>query len=67
MDDLRDLELQDMLEGGKRKSGNGWKDAARALYPPYHKVDTGCQSKVACAELEDALGPIFTLPWTDTR
>ncbi|BGO88941.1 hypothetical protein NBRC10512_005695 [Rhodotorula toruloides] len=63
MDDLRDLELLDLLENKKPRSGNGWKDAARALYPLYHKVDTGRQAKVSFAELEDALAPIFTMPW----
>ncbi|BGP29440.1 hypothetical protein JCM10296v2_001179 [Rhodotorula toruloides] len=67
MDDLRDLELLDLMENREPRSGNGWKDAARALYPLYHKVDTGRKAKVAFAELEDALAPIFRMPWTVIR
>lgn len=35
-----------------------------ALYPLYHKFDSGKKSKVTYAELRDALSPVFSVPWT---
>ncbi|GAA5885027.1 hypothetical protein JCM6882_007197 [Rhodosporidiobolus microsporus] len=64
MDDLRDLELLDMLREAKPKSGTGFKDATRALYPLFHQLDQGKVKKVSFGQLQDALPPIFSLPWT---
>ncbi|GAA5829038.1 hypothetical protein JCM11251_004104 [Rhodosporidiobolus azoricus] len=64
MEDLRDLELLDMLREAKPKSGTGFKDAQRALYPLFHFLDQGKVKKVSFSQLQDALPPIFTLPWT---
>lgn len=41
--------------------------SAGALYPLFHKVDTGRQTKVTFSELEDALAPSFTQPWNAIR
>lgn len=35
-----------------------------ALYPLYHKLDQGQIERVTFGDLEAALPPIFTLPWT---
>ncbi|BGP37377.1 hypothetical protein JCM10449v2_001283 [Rhodotorula kratochvilovae] len=64
MDDLRDLELLDLLRDVRPKAAVGYKDATRALYPLYHKLDQGTLKRVTFADLEGALLPDFTLPWT---
>ncbi|GAA6012661.1 hypothetical protein JCM10207_009072 [Rhodosporidiobolus poonsookiae] len=64
MDDLRDLELLDLLRGARAKAATGFKDATRALYPLFHRLDQGEIKKVTFGQLQDALPPIFTLPWT---
>lgn len=51
------------IECSPRPSALTMSSFAGALYPLYHKVDTGRQAKVSFAELEDALAPIFTMPW----
>jgi len=37
---------------------------AGALYPLFHKFDVGESKRVTFADLEGALAPDFTLPWT---
>jgi hypothetical protein len=99
MDDLRDLELLDMLRKVAPKGSSslfflpfppsradlssspapptlsspsvlpniaavGFKDATRALYPLFHQLDQGQISRVTFAQLQDALPPHFTVPWT---
>ncbi|GAA5871896.1 hypothetical protein JCM8547_003299 [Rhodosporidiobolus lusitaniae] len=64
MDDLRDLELLDEFMKVKPKAATGYKDATRALYPLFHKLDEGEIKRVTFAQLQEALPPISTLPWT---
>ncbi|GAA6047698.1 hypothetical protein JCM3770_001725 [Rhodotorula araucariae] len=64
MDDLRDLELLDLLRQVVPKAAVGYKDATRALYPLYHKLDQGAIKRVTFSDLDAALLPDFTLPWT---
>ncbi|GAA5844830.1 hypothetical protein JCM9279_000009 [Rhodotorula babjevae] len=64
MADLRDLELLGLWRNVKPKSAVGFKDATRALYPLFQKFDVGESKRVTLADLEDALAPDFTLPWT---
>ncbi|GAA5973278.1 hypothetical protein JCM11641_003048 [Rhodosporidiobolus odoratus] len=64
MGDLRDLELLDMLREVKPKAAVGYRDATRALYPLFHKLDQGEIKGVSFADLQAALPPIFTIPWT---
>ncbi|GAA5911045.1 hypothetical protein JCM8208_003968 [Rhodotorula glutinis] len=64
MADLRDLELLDLFKNIKAKSATGFKDASRALYPLFHKFDVGESKRVTFADLEGALAPEFTVPWT---
>lgn len=35
-----------------------------ALYPLYHKLDSKQQARVTFGELQQALPPIFSVPWT---
>ena len=35
-----------------------------ALYPLYHKLDSNQQAHVTFGELQQALPPIFSVPWT---
>ncbi|ORY45449.1 hypothetical protein BCR35DRAFT_336274 [Leucosporidium creatinivorum] len=64
MADLRDLELLEKLHKTTVKAAAGFKDASRCLYPLWHDVDQGKKSKVTFAELQEALPPIYSVPWT---
>ncbi|KAK4046863.1 hypothetical protein OIV83_005759 [Microbotryomycetes sp. JL201] len=64
MRDLRDLELYEKLRNVRAKSATGFKDATRALYPLFHRIDSGQANIVTFQELQSALPPIFSVPWT---
>nr|CRX79154.1 hypothetical protein ls5930a1_00183 [Leucosporidium scottii] len=64
MADLRDLELLEKLRKRTVKTTTGFKDASRCLYPLWHEVDQGKKSTVTFAELQAALPPIYSIPWT---
>ncbi|GAA5867476.1 hypothetical protein JCM3774_002915 [Rhodotorula dairenensis] len=62
MDDLRDLELLEVLNKVSPKSGSGYKDATRALYPLYYRSqDRG--AKCTFGELQAALSPLYGIAW----
>ncbi|GAA6025529.1 hypothetical protein JCM8202_001224 [Rhodotorula sphaerocarpa] len=63
MADLRDLELLDLLNGTSPKSGSGYKDATRALYPLFYRYE---ENSVVCSfsDLQEALPPLYGLAWT---
>ncbi|GAA5954542.1 hypothetical protein JCM8115_004619 [Rhodotorula mucilaginosa] len=62
MDDLRDLELLDVLNKVSPKSGSGYKDATRALYPLFYQSQAR-DGKCTFGELQKALPPLYGLAW----
>ncbi|GAA6061758.1 hypothetical protein JCM10212_000738 [Sporobolomyces blumeae] len=64
MDDFRDLELLELLKGVNPKSAVGFKDAHRALYPLYHRIDQGEIKHATFGDLDSALPELFSAPWT---
>ncbi|KAM0792678.1 hypothetical protein ACM66B_002458 [Microbotryomycetes sp. NB124-2] len=57
-------QLYEKLRDAKPKTATGFKDATRALYPLWHKVDSGERETVTFSDLQAALPPIFSIPWT---
>ncbi|KAK4704852.1 hypothetical protein P7C70_g1357, partial [Phenoliferia sp. Uapishka_3] len=61
---LRDLEILDKLKGRQPKSGNGYKEAARSLYPLWHTVDSAKDKvPITFEQLQDALDPLQSHAW----
>ncbi|GAA5855600.1 hypothetical protein JCM3766R1_005367, partial [Sporobolomyces carnicolor] len=64
MNDFRDLELLDLIKGASPKSAVGFKDAHRALYPLYHRLDQKEISHVTFGDLDQALPELYSGAWT---
>ncbi|GAA5871054.1 hypothetical protein JCM16303_001676 [Sporobolomyces ruberrimus] len=64
MNDLRDLELLELLKGVRPKSAVGFKDAHRALYPLYHRLDQKEIPHATFGDLDAALPELFSGAWT---
>ncbi|GAA5901955.1 GTPase-activating protein CIN2 [Sporobolomyces salmoneus] len=64
MNDLRDLELLELVKGVRAKSAVGFKDAHRALYPLYHRLDQKKIPHVTFEDLDAALPELYTGAWT---
>lgn len=59
MTDLEDLQSLELFKGTVPKSGNGFKDAARRLYPLFHD-----EKAVTFGQLREVLPSIFSTTWT---
>ncbi|GAA5924967.1 uncharacterized protein JCM15063_005779 [Sporobolomyces koalae] len=64
MQDLRQLELLELIKGVSPKSAVGFKDAHRALYPLYHRLDQRQVEAVTFGDLDAALPEFFSSAWT---
>ncbi|GAA6010881.1 hypothetical protein JCM11491_004580 [Sporobolomyces phaffii] len=64
MNDFRDLELLELIQGARPKSATGFKDAHRALYPLYHRFDQNEIPHVTFGDLDAALPELYSSAWT---
>ncbi|SCV72654.1 BQ2448_4191 [Microbotryum intermedium] len=66
MSQMRDIQLFQQFQKFKDASATGFKDAVRALYPLWHRVDqSGGKELVTMKDLVEVLSPCFTVPWAE--
>ncbi|SCZ92655.1 BZ3500_MvSof-1268-A1-R1_Chr5-2g08073 [Microbotryum saponariae] len=66
MSQMRDIQLLQSYQETKAVSARGFKDAVRALYPLWHRVDqSGGKEVVRMKDLVGVLSPCFTVPWAE--